>query len=142
MLEPPVDLANETLDACLRDEYGLAVAEIAFLPIGHDPFAWVYRVVAADGRAYFLKARMHITNEASLLVPHHLHAHGVTQVVAPLATLAGTLWTSAGRYAVIVYPYVESVTGMAHGMSPEQWIEYGRVLRQVHETAITPELAR
>ena len=57
MREPPVDLSDDTLRARLRADYGLAVADLTFLPLGHDSVAWVYRVVTAGGRALFLMAR-------------------------------------------------------------------------------------
>ncbi len=48
MREPPVDLPDHALAAGLRAHYGLAVTEVAFLPLGHDASAWVYQVHAAD----------------------------------------------------------------------------------------------
>jgi spectinomycin phosphotransferase len=142
MLEPPADLSNETLRACLDAEYRLAIADLTFLPIGHDASAWVYRAQTADGSASFVKVRRSVTNHASLLVPRYLHDHGVAQVVAPLPTAGSALWTQAGSYAVILYPFVESRTGMHGGMSDRQWIEYGGLLRQIHETSPSAELAR
>lgn len=142
MRESPVDLADETLRACLRARYGIAVTELAFLPLGHDASAWVYRVRAADGGAYFLKARLGVVNEAGLTVPRYLHDQGVARVVAPLPTATGALWTDAGDYALILYPFVASTTGMERGMTPRQWAEYGALLRRVHDTAIATDLAR
>ncbi|MFN8636803.1 MAG: phosphotransferase [Chloroflexota bacterium] len=145
MLEPPADLSNETLVACLQDRYALTISAIEHLPLGHDSAAWVYRVEARDGAAYFLKLRLRVTNEAGLLVPRYLQDHGVRHVVAPLLTVDGVLWTRAGAYAVLLYPFVEGRTGMRQGMTDAQWVEYGRLLRQIHETvvrpAVTPELA-
>jgi spectinomycin phosphotransferase len=106
MREPPGDLANDTLRACLRDHYGLGVAALAFLPMGHDTAAWAYRALADDGRAYFLKVRARIANAAGLLVPRHLRDHGLAGVVAPLPAMSGGLWAPAGRYAAALYPFV------------------------------------
>jgi spectinomycin phosphotransferase len=72
MLEPPADLAEDDLRACLRDHYELGVARLTFLPLGHDNGAWAYRARADDGRAYFLKVRAQIANAAGLLVPRQL----------------------------------------------------------------------
>ncbi len=141
MREPPVDLANHALAAGLRAQYGLAVTEVAFLPLGHDASAWVYQVHAAD-HSYFLKVRRGVTNPASLLVPRYLYDHGVTRVVAPLPTLSGDLWAMVQGYAAILYPFVEGVTGMERGMTPPQWIAYGAMLRQIHDTVVAPDLAR
>ena len=126
----------------MRAHYGLAVTDLAFLPLGHDSSAWVYRVVTPGDRAYFLKVRARVSNEAGLLVPRHLHDRGIARVVAPLPATTGALWAEADGHALILYPFVAGVTGMEHGMTDRQWIDYGALLRQVHATAITPELAR
>ena len=68
MREPPANLSDDTLRTALRDRYGLAVAEFAFLPLGHDSSAWVYRVRTADAVEYFLKVRAGAVNEAGLHV--------------------------------------------------------------------------
>ena len=142
MREPPVDLPDDTLRLALSTRYGLTVAELAFLPLGHDSSAWVYRVRTDGGSTYFLKVRKSLTNVASLQVPRYLHDQGVTQVVAPLFTTSRTLWTDIGSYALILYPFVAGTTGMDHGMESWQWIAYGALLRQIHDTAVTPELTQ
>src|SRR5919199_6134931 len=141
MHEPPVDLPDDTLDSGLRTHYGLAVTAVSFLPLGQDASAWVYRVRTADDASYFLKVRTSVTNVSSLLVPRYLHDHGVAQVVAPLRTTTGALWAEVAGYALILYPFIAGTTGMAHGMSEQQWIAYGAMLRQIHTTPITAELA-
>jgi spectinomycin phosphotransferase len=142
MREPPVDLSDETLRTSLGARYGLAVADLTFLPLGHDSSAWVYRVGTADGTRYFLKVRRHVTNPPSLVVPRYLHDHGIARVIAPLPTNTQTLWTEVEGYALIVYPFVASTTGMERGMTPRQWIDYGAILRQIHATAVAPDLAQ
>src|SRR4051812_11785650 len=142
MREPPANLSEGTLRACLQARYGLDVSELAFLPLGHDSSAWVYRVRAADDGAYFLKVRTSVANEAGLLVPRYLHDRGVTHVVAPIPTTERELWTDAGDYVAILYPFVAGATGMEQGMLAQQWIDYGALLRQVHATAVDPDLAR
>lgn len=142
MREPPIDLPDESLHAGLRQHYGLAVTELTFLPIGHDSMAWVYRVQADEGTSYFLKVRQRVANPSSLLVPRYLHDHGVAHVVAPLPTGAGTMWAETQGYALILYPFRMGRTGMDQGMTPSQWVAYGAVLRQVHDTAVAPDLAQ
>jgi spectinomycin phosphotransferase len=133
--EPPADLPLTTLRDVLATNYELLASEVAFLPIGHDAHAWVFRADTRDGASYFLKVRRRISNEAGLAIPHFLHDRGVARVVAPLATKHGTLWATSGDYALVVYPFVSGVTGMAAGMSDRQWIEYGATLRAIHEVA-------
>jgi spectinomycin phosphotransferase len=141
MREPPVGLADTMLRGCLRDQYGLIVTALAFLPLGHDASAWAYRVQALERHAYFLKLRPQVANAAGLLVPRALHDHGLNQVVAPLTSATGALWTAAGDYAAILYPFVAGATAMERGLSEPQWIAYGALLRQVHEMNPAPDLA-
>jgi spectinomycin phosphotransferase len=142
MHEPPVDLPDDALAAALRATYGLAVTAVTFLPVGLDASAWVYRVQTAADVPYFLKVRTSVTNAPSLLVPRYLQDHRVAQVVAPLPTTTGALWAEVQAYALILYPFVAGTTGMTQGMSEQQWIAYGAILRQIHATAVAPELAR
>jgi spectinomycin phosphotransferase len=140
--EPPVNISDEQVCACICARYGLAVRGLDFLPIGQDSSAWVYRVRTPDDGAYFLKVRTRVTNEASLLVPRYLRDRGIAQVIAPLPTATGDLWSNAGAYALILYPFVAGRTGMARGMSEQQWIDFGALVRQIHATAVPSDLAR
>ena len=139
MREPPADLTDEQLGATLATDYGLSTTTLTFLPLGHDSAAWVYRATATDGD-WFVKVRKAVTNEAALVVPHYLAHAGVEHVVAPRSSRRGALWTTAGSYAVIVYPFISQQTGLLHGMSDGQWVEYGATLRAIHETAVAREL--
>ena len=142
MREPPTGLSNETLRAALRAHYGLAVAEVTFLPLGHDSSAWVYRARMADDTAYFLKVRQRVTNPPGLVVPRYLQDQGVARVIAPLPTTSQTLWAEAEGYALILYPFVPGRTGKDQGMTPRQWIDYGAIPRQIHATAVAPDLGQ
>ena len=82
MREDP-GLGIDKISACLDAHYGLGVASASFLPIGYDPSAAVYRVIAGDGGSYFLKVRFGPVHEPSLLVPRALIDLGIPNVVAP-----------------------------------------------------------
>jgi len=142
MHEPPSDLPDATLRAWVQTRYALDVADLTFLPLGHDALAWVYRVRTSAGERYFLKMRRGTPDEASLIIARALHDHGVARVVAPLPTAQGALWAAtAGEYTLTLYPFVTGATGWERGLSAEQWRGYGALLRQVHDTPITPALA-
>jgi spectinomycin phosphotransferase len=91
MLEKP-NLDDDAIIAALSGRHGLDIASLTFLPIGNDVGSFAYRVEARDGSAYFLKARRAPMYEPSVVVPHYLQEQGLDAVVAPLATLDGTLW--------------------------------------------------
>lgn len=141
MLEPP-NLPNETIIAALRERYGLPVTEIAFLPIGNDASAWVYRVNVADGEGYFLKVRKGSLNEPGLFVPRALHEQGVPHIIPPLPTTIGAVWTTLGDFTLILYPFIEGEAAVYVGMEERNWIAYGAVLKQVHAAVLPPKLAR
>jgi spectinomycin phosphotransferase len=73
-------------------------------------------------------------------VPHRLIGNGVDNVPAPMTARDGALSTTVGRFAVIVYPFAATRTGMQVGLTGDQWTAFGHLLRQVHETSITPDL--
>jgi spectinomycin phosphotransferase len=140
MREPPAHLSGELLWSCLQDRYGLAVVELAFLPLGSDSSAWVYRVRTADAVEYFLKVRASAVYEAGLHVPRYLCDRGIPGVVAPLPTSAGTLWTNVAGAALILYPFIAGRAGMERGLSDRQWLAFGTTLARVHAAILAPDL--
>jgi spectinomycin phosphotransferase len=138
MLEPPADLGVDQLRDALVAQYGLAITDLVFLPIGHDATAWVYRV-ATTTATYFLKVRQHLTSEAALIVPRLLVERGIRRVVGPIPTLAGGIWGQTARYVVILYPYLVGETGMQRGMTAQQWHDLGLVMRQIHDFVVPPD---
>jgi spectinomycin phosphotransferase len=116
-------LIAERIPASLEAHYGLNVASVAFLPIGYDPDAAVYEVVARDGNSYFLKVRFGPVHEPSLLVPRALIEHGIRNVLAPLRTRSSGLWCPLdGRpdHSVVLYPFVSGENAMMAGLSGDQ----------------------
>ena len=86
MLQKP-PIADDALAACVRESYGVTVAQLEFLPLGEDTDAGVYRVEADEGTAYFLKVRRGEVYSPSVTVPRALREAGMTEVVAPLPTI-------------------------------------------------------
>jgi spectinomycin phosphotransferase len=139
MLERP-DLSDEAVRTCLRDIYGIHAADIEFLPLGYDYNAGVYRVRDDTGQDYFLKARRDAVYEPGIHVARALKARGIRQVVAPLPTLTGALCGYAESFALLLYPYIEGRSGMEAGLNDAQWVEYGAVLRRIHDTHLPDDL--
>jgi spectinomycin phosphotransferase len=124
---------------CLAAHYGLRVVSIAFLPIGNDFQAAVYRVAASDGRDYFLKIRFGPVFEPGLLVPRSLLDRGITNVLAPLRTVTSDLWCPLTGYddtTVVLYPFVRGENAKIAGLSDDQWRVFGATLRAVHASGL------
>jgi spectinomycin phosphotransferase len=134
-------LEDEKIITCLRQSYGLAVASLQFLPIGNDATAWVYKVQTDEAKSYFLKVKKGSAYEPSLLVPRYLKDRGIEQVVAPLLTPTQELWQSLDSFTLILYPFIEGHPGMETGLSDQQWSEFGVIMKAIHTTALSPELA-
>ena len=138
MLEKP-DLPDEIIIACLRNEYGLRVTQIAFLPIGADLNTAVYRAVAEDGSLYFVKLRRGAFDEITVTLPKFLSDQGIAQIIAPLATTRGQLWANQGVDKLMLYPFVDGRNGYAVDLSAHHWIDLGKALKRIH-TMILPQV--
>ncbi len=141
MLEKP-DLRDEEIIACVQHEYGLGVAQLAFLPLGADLNTAVYRVVADDETTYFLKLRRGVFDETSVALPKFLRDQGIEQIIAPLATRTGQLWASLDAFKAILYPFVAGRDGYEVGLSDRQWGDLGAALKRIHTAAVPPALIR
>jgi spectinomycin phosphotransferase len=141
MLEKP-DLPDACLPACVQDAYGLRAERLDFLPLGADRDTAVYRLEAHDAQTYFLKLRRGALDEASIRVPRFLRDQGIAQVMAPIATAAGDLWTRLHPYTVTLYPFVEGHSGFARPLTDRQWFELGAGLKRLHATMLPDDIAR
>lgn len=138
MLEKP-SLDEPKLIACLRDEFGVDVHTIAFLPIGADFNTAVYRAYA-DGGDYFVKLRRGGFNDVTVMVPHLLHERGMNEVIPPLTTRTGALWAGLDEYAVTLSPFVAGLDGHDAGLTDDQWRQFGRAIKGLHTVELPPEL--
>src|SRR5207244_7848268 len=131
MLEKP-SLADEQIVACLQAQYALRVASLTFLPLGVDPYAAVYRALGADGTSYFVKLRRGAFDDVSVALPAYLHQQGIPQIIAPIATRAGQLWTPLDDFTLILYPFVPSLDANDQGMSKRKSLEFRATLKRTH----------
>ncbi len=139
MLEKP-DVQDAKIVACLRDQYGLNIAMIAFLPLGADVNTAVYRAVTADDTPYFVKLRRGVFDETSVRVPQFLHDRGIRQIIAPIATRERQLRASLDDFSLIVYPFVEGHDAWDVDLSERQWFDFGAALKGVHSATVPPAL--
>lgn len=138
MYDPP-DISESRIVEHLSQSYGLRAERVTFLPLGADYNTAVYRVDGVAG-AYFFKLRKGNFEAASLLVPQFLFEQGVKQVIPPIQTAEGALWSRIGGYSCALYPFIEGREGWGVALSPEQWAEFGSALRRVHSAPVPGEL--
>jgi spectinomycin phosphotransferase len=142
MLEKP-GLADENIAACLQAEFGLRVAELAFLPLGADLNTAAYRVVADDHTPYFLKLRRQSAfDETSVTLPSVLHHQGLAHIIAPRPTQTGQPCANLDAFKAILYPFVEGRNGYEVSLSDHQWRDLGATLRSLHTANWPPALLR
>ena len=134
MREPPL-IPYESLRDCLRDQYGLNLATIEFLPVGLDSRAGVYRVIPASGTPLLVKVKSGQFYEPGCLVPAWLLEQGIAEVVAPLPTTSHVLWASVAEWTLIAYPYIEGDTSW-RGMTDAQWVSVGETFRRIHTLSL------
>ncbi len=138
MLEKP-DIPDSAISTCLQTDYGLT-AELTFLPIGADRHSAVYRAATAGSATYFVKLRSGDFNEMTIRMPKLLHDAGIAQVIAPLATLSGTLWTAVGDFMLAVFPFIEGRDAYEVAMLDRHWVEFGQALQGIHAAVLPPEI--
>jgi spectinomycin phosphotransferase len=136
LIEKP-NLQNDQILACLEQSYGLVVTGLHFLPVGNDSTAWTFRVETASSGTFFLKVKKGMVDPPGVLIPCYLREHGFEQVVAALPTTSGSFWQPVdNEFSLILYPFLEGKVGMDIGLTNDQWIEYGRILKRLHDTTL------
>ena len=138
MLEKP-DLSDAQIQTCLNASFGINVENLEFLPIGNDSNAWAYRIETPK-KKFFLKIRNSLPKLASLHVPAYLHSVGINNPVAPIRTSQSDLYASLGDFVLIMYEWIGENSAWGMTLSVEQWQDWGNIMRQIHETLVTPEL--
>jgi spectinomycin phosphotransferase len=143
-MDEPRHLTHEALAAAVRRRYEINVSAIEFLPGGEDTNAWVYRVDTDHPTTkYVLKVRAGTeSNEAALAVPRYIYESGLPHVVAPVRSTTQSLSVQEGRFSLTVYPFIEGKTGVEAGLSEQHWRALGRLVKQLHTSALPSELLK
>ena len=140
MLEKP-DISDQLIISGVQQDYGLRVARLTFLPLGADVNTAAYRLVSADGTAYFLKLRKGDFDEISIAVSQFLQAQGLRSIIAPLEAITGQRWAGLDDFKMILYPFIDGHNGYEVTLSDRQWLAFGAALKEVHTAHIPPGLA-
>ncbi len=133
MREAPIDITTYEIAKALESCFGIVTTELTFLPLGDDSASSAFRAETVMGTSYFVKLRSHQGFRiASLAVPHLLQTECVSHVLTPMATVKHELWVNLDRYALTVYPFIESRPAYEVGLSELQWFSLGKTVRHIH----------
>jgi spectinomycin phosphotransferase len=141
MLEKP-DIDDAFIISKLQEEYGLHITQFAFLPIGADLNTAVYRVIADDGTAYFLKLRKGFFDEISVTVPLFLKSQSIQAIIAPFETKSNQGWADFDDYKMILYPFIKGKDGFDMELSDQHRQILGSTLKAIHSAQVPPEFKR
>ncbi len=136
MLRKPA-VPVDSIGAWIAENYGLKISTVEPLNLGYDPAASVYKLETRN-QPYFLKIHSTEINPTSLTIPHLLQKNGIKNIIAPLETKTSQLWSPIGEFSAVLYPFVTGDSAMEVGLTSEQWLEFGRTLKQIH----SPEIAQ
>ena len=120
----------------IGNEYGIKLQHPEQLFLGADKDTFVYKINANDNKKYFLKIRTGEFNELTVLVPYLLLQEIGAHIIAPVKTLRNSLFLKLPEYNVIMYPFIEGKSGKETDLTEEQWVEFGKTLRKIHECSI------
>ncbi len=139
MLEKP-SLPDQRIIDCLKADYGINATMLTFLPLGADIDASVYKAYANDQSSFFVKLKLLKTDslDISATIQTLLHDAGIQQIISPVKTVHGQSTQRINEFTLIVYPFVEGQDGFSRDLTNDQWITFGKALRQVHEFHVPP----
>jgi spectinomycin phosphotransferase len=140
MLEKP-NIPDKLIISHMQEEYGLRVAELAFLPLGADLGTAVYRVDTDDGTSSFLKLRKG-SEEITVTVPLFLKSQDIQEIIPPLETKSKQSWAEFGEYRLILYPFINGKDGFEQELTDHHRQSLGTALKRIHTAQVPSELKR
>lgn len=138
MLQKP-NIPDELVISHLKKAYHFHTAELTFLPLGADMGTAVYRVVAVDKTAYFLKLRKGF-EEITVTVPLFLKLQDIQEIIAPIQTTNGQGWADFGEHTTILYPFIEGKNGFETELSDDLKRTLGAAFKKIHSVQVPPDL--
>jgi spectinomycin phosphotransferase len=134
-------VAVRAISRALRERYGIDPATLDFAIKGQDPAAQTWIARTHDGRGFFLKLKPAM-DRARLDITRYLADSGLERVVAPIPTSTGRLSVRVGGLELVVFPYIDGRPAIEGRLTDSQWLEYGRLVRAIHDARLPARLAR
>ena len=121
-----------------ENAYGIKMVSIRQLFLGADRDTFVYKAESDRNESYFLKIRTGEFASPSVLIPHLLFDKIGKHIIDPVKTADGRLFHKPGDCTVVLYPFISGKSGVEQPLGHAQWIQFGEVLRKIHDTALPP----
>ncbi len=120
MLEKQKIISDQKIINCLNFDYGLKVTTLAFLPLGADINASIYKALADNEACYFVKLKNGAHHDISVDVAILLNEAGIQQIISPINTTNGHSFQYIDNFTLIVYPYVDGQNGFNNNLTNDQ----------------------
>lgn len=133
MLKIPI--LDQQIIEFLKIHYGINIHTAQDIADGADMNACVYKA-DSNSNSYFVKIKYGVHNEINLSIIRLLHNSGIKEVISPIQTLDGKLFQQLEHFKIIVYPFIHAPNGFTQDLTEKQWIQLGKVLRKIHDTAV------
>ncbi len=133
-------LSDSIIISCLNMNYGIKVAALTFLPLGADMNSSVYKAQTLDQTSYFIKLKRGHHHDISVEIAELLRNAGIQQIISPIKTIHGRPTQYIDDFTLIVYPFVDGQDGFNRNLTDDQWIQFGKTLRQIHELKVPPSI--
>lgn len=124
----------------LRDEYGLEIEQLAFVPKGEESYGYI--ATTASGQRYFVKVHSFVEgyDEAQLerlkrpyqVVDLLANTHGLRYIVAPLPTGSGEVVTRFGDFTVAMFDYIMGDGLALKAPQPHDWQQVAKLIATLH----------
>lgn len=133
MLKKPIQ--DQQLIELLNVHYGIDIHVAQLIPGGADMHAFGYKA-DSESNSYFVKLKYGYHNEINLSIIRLLHDSGIKEIIFPIHTLEAKLFQQLDHFKIIVYPFIHAPNGFTQNLTEKQWKQFGKVLRQIHETSV------
>lgn len=133
-------VSEQRIVDCLITNYGIEVSTLTFLPLGADMHASVYKAHTYDQSSYFVKLKRNHHPDITPLIIGLLQDAGIKQIIPIFKTIHDHPTQRIDDFTLTVSPFIEGQDGFSQALTKDQWVTFGKILRQVHEIEVPPPI--
>lgn len=126
-------ISKQCIIDSLKTNYNIETSVLTDVAGGADLHSKVYKAEAVDGALYFVKIKQGLHCEAGVLLQLLLCYAGIQGIISPVKTIDDKLFQPVCNSILTIYSFVNGENGFDRNLNKGQWIEFGKVLKQIHE---------